>query len=79
VTSIFFHVNAADPIDRFFQSILVHYGDLFHEISRWLLLWILNPVEFALKAVPPVVIILAMGLASWLGTRRVGAPVLMMV
>ncbi|WP_438391846.1 ABC transporter permease [Caballeronia sp. DA-9] len=79
MTSIFFHVNAVDPIDRFFQSVLVRYGDFFHEISRWLLLWILNPVEFALKAVPPVVIILAMGFASWLGTRRLGPPVLMMV
>jgi glycine betaine/proline transport system permease protein len=78
VNDIFVSVNVADSINQGFTRIVQQYADQFHAVSTWLLVWVLNPVEHGLQATPPVVLLLALGLLAWLGTRRLG-PTLMMV
>ncbi|WMY11074.1 ABC transporter permease [Paraburkholderia phenoliruptrix] len=75
---IFIPVNLADSINRGFTQIVQQYADQFHQVSVWLLLWVLNPVEHTLLALPPLVVLLLLGALTWIGSRRIGTSIVMM-
>ncbi|MFB9123766.1 ABC transporter permease subunit [Paraburkholderia dipogonis] len=75
---IFIPVNLADAINRGFTQIVQKYADQFHQVSVWLLSWVLNPVEHTLLALPPLVVLLLLGALTWIGSRRIGTTLVMM-
>jgi glycine betaine/proline transport system permease protein len=77
VKDIFIPVNLADAINREFTQIVQQYADQFHQVSIWLLLWVLNPVEHGLQALPPLVVLLILGILTWLGSRRMAMTITM--
>ncbi|MFL9863483.1 proline/glycine betaine ABC transporter permease [Paraburkholderia fungorum] len=72
MNDIFFNVNLADVINREFTQIVRKYADDFHQVSNWLLVWVLNPVEHLLQATPPIVLLAVLGALAWFGCRRIG-------
>lgn len=74
---IFISVNLADAVNRGFTQIVQQYADQFHQVSLWLLVGVLNPVEHTLQATPPLVVLLVLATLTWLGTRRVSSTVMM--
>ena len=75
---IFISVNLADAINREFAQIVQQYADQFHQVSLWLLVWVLNPVEHGLQATPPIAVLVVLGALTWLGSRRIGTTGVMM-
>ena len=74
---IFISVNLADAVNRGFTHIVQQYADQFHQISLWLLVGALNPVEHGLQATPPLVVLLVLAALTWLGTRRISSTIVM--
>lgn len=79
MNGIFYPLQLGDPINQFFTGVVSRYGDVFHHVSVVLLAYALNPVEGVLKAVPPPLVICAIGCIAWLGARRIGRALLLMV
>lgn len=78
MNGIFYRLDVGDAINRFFTRLVAHYGDVFHHVSTWLLLYALNPVDAGLKALPPIAVIAGIGLAAWFGARRIGLALILM-
>jgi glycine betaine/proline transport system permease protein len=70
MTEFFVHLDFANAINVFFAEVVLHYGDVFHSVSRHILLYGLNPVETALQMTPAPVLIALVGLISWMGNRK---------
>jgi glycine betaine/proline transport system permease protein len=71
MNDIFFQLSLKDAINRGVESLVAAYGDSFHAFSEALLTWILVPLETALRAAPPWLVLLAVGLLAWHATRRI--------
>lgn len=78
MNGIFYRLELGDGINRFFTGLVAHYGGVFHRVSALLLSYALNPVDVALKTVPPLAVIAAIGLTAWLGARRIGLALILM-
>jgi glycine betaine/proline transport system permease protein len=72
MNSIFLHLSIADWVNDKVQAFVSAYGDSFHDFSTSILRYVLVPLEMALRAVPPWLILLAVGLLAWNATRRLG-------
>jgi glycine betaine/proline transport system permease protein len=70
MNSIFLHLSIADWVNDVVQSFVAQYGDSFHNVSVTLLRYLLVPLEQALRAVPPWLLLIAIGLLTWNATRR---------
>ena len=68
--SFFLHLSIADWVNDAVQSFVTRYGDSFHQFSIALLRYVLVPLEGALSALPPWLILLAVGAVTWNATRR---------
>ncbi|CAE6797672.1 ABC transporter permease [Paraburkholderia haematera] len=68
--SFFLHLSIADWVNDAVQSFVTRYGDSFHQFSIVLLRYVLVPLEGGLRAVPPWLILLAVGAVTWNATRR---------
>ncbi|CAE6688025.1 ABC transporter permease [Paraburkholderia nemoris] len=68
--SFFLHLSIADWVNDAVQSFVTRYGDSFHQFSIALLRYVLVPLEGALRALPPWLILLAVGAVTWNATRR---------
>lgn len=68
--SFFLHLSIADWVNDAVQSFVTRYGDSFHQFSIALLRYVLVPLEGALRALPPWLILLAIGAVTWNATRR---------
>ncbi|MFM0318195.1 proline/glycine betaine ABC transporter permease [Paraburkholderia nemoris] len=68
--SFFLHLSIADWVNDAVQSFVTRYGDSFHQFSIALLRYVLVPLESALRALPPWLILLAVGAVTWNATRR---------
>ena len=68
--SFFLHLSIADWVNDAVQSFVTRYGDRFHQFSIVLLRYVLVPLEGALRALPPWLILLAVGAVTWNATRR---------
>ncbi|MFM0247385.1 ABC transporter permease [Paraburkholderia sediminicola] len=68
--SFFLHLSIADWVNDAVQSFVTRYGDSFHQFSIVLLRYVLVPLEGALRALPPWLILLAVGAVTWNATRR---------
>lgn len=72
MNSIFLHLSIADWVNDKVQSFVTAYGDSFHDFSTAILRYLLVPLEMALRAVPPWLILLAVGVLAWHASRRLG-------
>jgi ABC-type proline/glycine betaine transport system permease subunit len=70
--SFFLHLSIADWVNDVVQSFVTQYGDSFHNFSIALLRYLLVPLEGALRATPPWLILLVVGAITWNATRRIG-------
>jgi glycine betaine/proline transport system permease protein len=70
MNSFFLHLSIADWVNDAVQSFVTRYGDSFHQFSIALLRYVLVPLEGALRALPPWLILLAVGAVTWNATRR---------
>ena len=70
--SFFLHLSIADWVNDVVQSFVTQYGDSFHNFSIALLRYLLVPLEGALRATPPWLILLVVGVITWNATRRLG-------
>ncbi|MFL9867524.1 proline/glycine betaine ABC transporter permease [Paraburkholderia fungorum] len=70
MNSFFLHLSIADWVNDAVQSFVTRYGDSFHQFSIALLRYLLVPLEGALRALPPWLILLAVGAVTWNATRR---------
>ncbi|PQV43919.1 proline/glycine betaine ABC transporter permease [Paraburkholderia sp. BL21I4N1] len=68
--SFFLHLSIADWVNDAVQSFVTRYGDGFHQFSISVLRYVLVPLEGALRALPPWLILLAVGAITWNATRR---------
>ncbi|MFM0130647.1 ABC transporter permease [Paraburkholderia sediminicola] len=68
--SFFLHLSIADWVNDAVQSFVTRYGDSFHQFSIALLRYVHVPLEGALRALPPWLILLAVGAVTWNATRR---------
>ncbi|MFM0079912.1 ABC transporter permease [Paraburkholderia sediminicola] len=68
--SFFLHLSIADWVNDAVQSFVTRYGDSFHQFSIALLRYVLVPLEGALRALPPWLILLAVGAVTWNATRH---------
>ncbi|MCX4161066.1 MULTISPECIES: proline/glycine betaine ABC transporter permease [Paraburkholderia] len=73
MSSIFLHLSIADWVNDRVQTFVAAYGDSFHTFSIAVLRYVLVPLEGALRALPPWLILLAVGVLAWHATRRLGA------
>jgi glycine betaine/proline transport system permease protein len=71
MNDIFFSISLKDAINRAVEWLVASYGDGLHAVSDALLAGILVPLETALQAMPPWLVLLAVGLLAWHATRRV--------
>ncbi|MFP3567387.1 ABC transporter permease [Paraburkholderia sp. SIMBA_030] len=72
MNSFFLHLSIADWVNDAVQSFVARHGDSFHQFSIALLRYVLVPLEGALRAMPPWLILLAVGAITWNATRRLG-------
>ena len=72
MNSFFLHLSIADWVNDVVQSFVTQYGDSFHNFSIALLRYLLVPLEGALRATPPWLILLVVGAITWNATRRIG-------
>ena len=77
MNDIFFSLSLKQAINRSVDWLVAAYGDTFHAVSATILTWVLVPLETALRAAPPWLVLLAVGLLAWHATRRVGLSVLL--
>ncbi|HEV3425294.1 MAG TPA: proline/glycine betaine ABC transporter permease, partial [Paraburkholderia sp.] len=72
MNSFFLHLSIADWVNDAVNSFVTQYGDSFHNFSTALLRYVLVPLEGALRALPPWLILLVVGAITWNATRRLG-------
>lgn len=77
MNDIFFSLSLKQAINRGVDWLVAAYGDTFHAVSATILTWVLVPLETALRAAPPWLVLLMVGLLAWHATRRVGLSVLL--
>lgn len=74
--SPFLHLSIADWVNDQVTAFVQRYGDAFHNFSVLMLRHVLVPLEGLLRATPPWVVLLAVGVLTWHASRRVGVAVL---
>lgn len=74
---MFIPLSFKDVINRFVDNLVDHYGDTLRALSESVLSGVLLPLESALRALPPWLVLLAMGLLGWHATRRLRHGVLL--
>ncbi|MEQ5839537.1 proline/glycine betaine ABC transporter permease [Paraburkholderia acidicola] len=79
MSSIFLHLSIADWVNDRVQTFVAAYGDSFHTFSIAVLRYVLVPLEGALRALPPWLILLAVGVLAWHATRRLSAAAFFML
>lgn len=67
---IFIGFSFADAINDFVAWVVRQYGDLFHQLTVWLLTYLLVPLEQGLLALPPLAVLLAVAVIGYLGCRK---------
>lgn len=67
---IFLQLSLEGTINVFFSSVIRNYGDYFQSFSAFVLQWILLPIESTLRAVPPALELLVVGVFAWQSSRR---------
>jgi glycine betaine/proline transport system permease protein len=72
VQSFFLHLTFADLVNDKVTSFVQAYGDAFHQFSAVVLRYLLVPLEGALRALPPWLVLIVVGVLAWHATRRVG-------
>jgi glycine betaine/proline transport system permease protein len=72
VQSFFLHLTFADLVNDKVTSFVQAYGDAFHQFSAVVLRYLLVPLEGALRALPPWLVLIVVGVLAWHATRRIG-------
>ena len=73
MSSFFLHLSISDWVNDAVQLFVTQYGDSFHNFSTALLRYLLVPLETALRATPPWLVLIVVGVIAWNATRRLGA------
>ncbi|OAJ52327.1 ABC transporter permease [Paraburkholderia ginsengiterrae] len=73
MSSFFLHLSISDWVNDVVQLFVTQYGDSFHNFSTMLLRYLLVPLETALRATPPWLVLIVVGVIAWNATRRLGA------
>ncbi|WP_454805199.1 ABC transporter permease [Paraburkholderia fungorum] len=79
MTNIFATIDLTAPINGGISDLVGKYGDTFHQVTKVLLQYGINPVEHALHSTPPIVLILVVGALSFGGNRRLGQAALLIL
>lgn len=74
--SLFLRLSIADWVNDWVNAFVQRYGDAFHNFSVLMLRHVLVPLEGLLRAMPPWVVLAAVGLLAWHASRRIGVAVL---
>ncbi|AOI75058.1 ABC transporter permease [Burkholderia sp. NRF60-BP8] len=75
----FLHLSIADWVNGALETFVAQYGDGFHRFSALVLRYLLVPLEGALRAAPPWLVLLVVGAIAWNATRRIGLGALFML
>ncbi|MFM6989775.1 MAG: ABC transporter permease [Rhodoferax sp.] len=70
MNSIFLDLSLVDEINSAVMSFVATYGDNFHNITRFLLINFLVPLEKFLVGSPPAAILIAIAVLAWHALRR---------
>jgi glycine betaine/proline transport system permease protein len=68
----FLHLSIADWVNDQVTVFVQRYGDAFHNFSVLMLRDVLVPLESVLRALPPWVVLVAIGVLGWHASRRIG-------
>jgi glycine betaine/proline transport system permease protein len=79
MNGFFLHLSIAGWVNNIVQSFVTRYGDSFHTFSILVLRYLLVPLESSLRALPPWLVLLAVGALAWNATRRLGPACLFML
>lgn len=74
---MFFSLSLKQAINSGVEWLVTHYGNSFHAISDAVLTWVLVPLETALRAAPPWLILVVIGLLAWHATQRLVVSLLL--
>ncbi len=77
--SPFLHLSIADWVNDHVTAFVQQYGDAFHNFSVLMLRDVLVPLESLLRAMPPWLVLAAVGLLGWHASRRIGVALLFVV
>jgi glycine betaine/proline transport system permease protein len=72
MSSFFLHLSISDWVNDAVQLFVTQYGDSFHNFSTILLRYLLVPLETVLRATPPWLVLIVVGVIAWNATRRLG-------
>jgi len=67
---IFLSLRLEDSINAFFAEFIRHWGDSFEAFSRFILQWMLLPVESLLRQTPPLVVLALIAGLAWFSSRK---------
>src|ERR1700761_1313727 len=76
MSSLFLPLSIADGVNDRVTAFVQQYGDAFHNFSTLLLRDVLVPLEGLLRALPPWLVLIAVGVLGWHASRRVGTALL---
>ena len=70
MNSIFFDLSFVDQVNSAVMAFVAEHGDAFHDITRTLLIYFLVPLEKFLLRLPPLGVLLIIGILAWHALRR---------
>ena len=70
MNSIFFDLSFVDQVNSAVMAFVTEHGDAFHDITRTLLIYFLVPLEKFLLGLPPLGVLLIIGILAWHALRR---------
>ncbi|RDV00491.1 ABC transporter permease [Trinickia dinghuensis] len=79
MNSLFLHLSIADWVNNAVTVFVQRYGDAFHNFSIAMLRDVLVPLESLLRAMPPWLVLIAVGLLGWHASRRIGVALMFVV
>lgn len=77
MNGIFLDLSVTDDVNAAVMGFVESHGEVFHQMAKLLLVWLLVPLEHALMAIPPWLMLPAVAGIAWHATRRLGAVVLL--
>jgi len=67
---IFLALRMEDSVNAFFAEFIRHWGDSFEAFSRFILQWMLPPVESLLRQTPPLAVLALIAGLAWFSSRK---------
>jgi len=79
MNGIFIDLSLVEHVNSAVMEFVQRHGEMFHDVARWLLAWLLVPLERALLWLPPWAVLAIVGALAWHALRRWSAVVALVV